>query len=357
MNELGLQNQPLYFAKVDVKACFDSIPQDKVLSLIRRFMKSDIYALSSTAQVRSPHIMRRPKGPSHIRPKVKFQKHGHPAKRLVRAEEQAESMLGSKCSDTIFVGKVDVQVQKKQALIELLTQHIQSNVVKIGKRFYRQKNGIPQGSIVSSLLCNLFYSTLESGDLSFIKSPNTILLRLIDDFLLISTAQATATKFLQVMHAGIPDFGISVTYYRDILIARQDIPSESIKASLQSFSMRITTNNGSALRLQLQAFLFNTSFNNLTTVLSNLYLTFHTAALRLYEYIRNLVPSKRPPGSLVISKSLAHFPRESRRIWVASLIPVSIPCCTCQPRSVNAIRATARGQVHGSPWSICDCND
>lgn len=83
-------------------------------------------------------------------------------------------------------------------------------MVKIGKKFYRQKEGIPQGSVLSSLLCNYFYADLEATYLDFLDPRESLLLRLIDDFLLITTNRADAKMFLEVMHEGLPEYGVSV---------------------------------------------------------------------------------------------------------------------------------------------------
>jgi telomerase reverse transcriptase len=200
----------LYFAKVDVKSCFDTVPQDKVLPLVHRLIKADSYVVNNTAQVRPPLIVARREGTSLLRPRVRFESRGQPCKKVISIRDEAEQRAQSNRVGSVFVGTIGQQTKTKDALLRLLSEHIKGNVVKIGKKFYRQKQGIPQGSIVSSLLCNLFYSTLETGSLAFAARPDTFLMRLIDDFLLISTDKPTAIKFLEVMHAGLPDFGIEV---------------------------------------------------------------------------------------------------------------------------------------------------
>lgn len=54
---------------------------------------------------------------------------------------------------------------REQALA-LLEEHITENVVKIGNEFYQQVIGIPQGSVISSLLCSFFYGNLEKTHFS-----------------------------------------------------------------------------------------------------------------------------------------------------------------------------------------------
>lgn len=72
----------------------------------------------------------------------------------------------------------------------------------MGKQFYKQKVGIPQGSVVSTVLCNIFYAHLEKKKLPFLQDVDGLLLRLIDDFLFISMNKQHATQFLQHMHDG-----------------------------------------------------------------------------------------------------------------------------------------------------------
>lgn len=82
--------------------------------------------------------------------------------------------------------------------LELLEEHITDNIVRvsktktslnmdshfrpqIGSELYRQVVGIPQGSVLSTLLCAIFYGNLEETELKFTKDPgnvSTILLTL-----------------------------------------------------------------------------------------------------------------------------------------------------------------------------------
>lgn len=112
--------------------------------------------------------------------------------------------------NTVYVDSVTQRRETHDKLLSLLSEHIQRNVIQIGQKHYQQKIGIPQGSIVSSLLCSFFYAELEKEVLGFLSHGQTLLLRLIDDFLLISTDREIATRFVKVMHAGVPEYGLSI---------------------------------------------------------------------------------------------------------------------------------------------------
>lgn len=65
----------------------------------------------------------------------------------------------------------------RKEVLRLLREHITTNLVKIGPQLFRQKDGIPQGSVLSSLLCSLFYGDMEQHKLSFTKDSQSVSLR------------------------------------------------------------------------------------------------------------------------------------------------------------------------------------
>jgi telomerase reverse transcriptase len=97
----------------------------------------------------------------------------------------------------------------------------------MGKQFYRQKVGIPQGSVLSTVLCNIFYADLEKKKLPFLLEEDGLLLRLIDDFLFITMNREHAQSFLEHMHkgvisedgliAGFPEYGCSVNMTKSLV--------------------------------------------------------------------------------------------------------------------------------------------
>ena len=125
-------------------------------------------------------------------------------------QQSVESELAVGRKNIVFVENVVNQFRETEELLALLTEHVEHNVVKIGKKLFRQNQGIPQGSVLSSLLCNYFYADLEAHHLPFLRSGNSLLLRLIDDFLLITTERLHAKRFLQIMHDGLPEYGVRV---------------------------------------------------------------------------------------------------------------------------------------------------
>lgn len=204
-------DKPLYFAKVDVESCFDSIPQKPLLKLLNDLISAEGYTITRHAQAKALGECDQSKDQPKIVPKASWKWKGKARvtdqKELFseHAQKEAEASLG-----TVFVDLEGKTHRSRAGILALLREHVERNIVQIGKKFYRQTTGIPQGSIVSSLLCNFFYAELESKVLAFLQDDESLLLRLIDDFLLISTNRDTATRFVQVMHRGLPEYGLRV---------------------------------------------------------------------------------------------------------------------------------------------------
>jgi len=90
--------------------------------------------------------------------------------------------LSKRLKNALFTDQVQYAHVDKEDLMALLKEHVTQNFVKIGAGRYQQKNGIPQGSIMSPLLCSLFYADMDRERLAFTKTPNSVC-----EFLLLDT--------------------------------------------------------------------------------------------------------------------------------------------------------------------------
>jgi telomerase reverse transcriptase len=200
-------SKPLYFAKLDVQAAFDTIPQSAVLQLMSSLATESEYRINKHLEMKPGENYRED---TRAKPMRKFTALAKPRDDFNTFEENLELELAVGKKNTIFVENIVAQFRDRDEILNLLSQHVQQNMVKIGKRFYRQKEGIAQGSVVSSLLCNYFYADLEAHHLDFLQPGQSLLMRQIDDFLLISTEKAHTKQFLQIMHDGLPAYGVRV---------------------------------------------------------------------------------------------------------------------------------------------------
>jgi telomerase reverse transcriptase len=200
----------LYFAKADVKAAFDTIPQEAVVELMKSVPSQTKYTIMKHVEVKPGE-----------RAVIDDDKYSSKASRRWHATALSEDEnpafavrleqdLAPKKKNTVFVDSALRRTENVGELMRLLKQHVEQNLVRVGKKYYRQKLGIPQGSVLSSFLCNYFYADLEAKHLGFLDSPDCLLLRLIDDFLLVTLDQSKAVKFVNAMHGGFPEYGVAV---------------------------------------------------------------------------------------------------------------------------------------------------
>jgi len=114
----------------------------------------------------------------------------------------------------VLIDSVTQSRRYRSTIVALFEEHVTNNIVKIGRQHYRQRQGIPQGSVLSTLLCSFFYGEFERTHLSFLRDGDhgnkSVLVRLVDDFLLVTSERDVARRFLDVMLAGSPEFGVRV---------------------------------------------------------------------------------------------------------------------------------------------------
>jgi telomerase reverse transcriptase len=79
------------------------------------------------------------------------------------------SNLSEQMTNSIFTDHVLYSYENGQDVYDLIHDHVSNNLIKVGKGLYRQIVGIPQGSILSTLLCSLFYGHFESECLAHLQ--------------------------------------------------------------------------------------------------------------------------------------------------------------------------------------------
>jgi telomerase reverse transcriptase len=224
-------SQRFYFAKIDVHAAFDTIPQEAVIKLMNSVPSRGHYTV-----VKHVEMMPDPRTDSaHSKETSKSLRTWHFAA-LKKGEpfslpERLERSISEKKINTVFVEGNPARTYHTAGLLKLLEEHVSQNIVKVGKRFYRQKRGIPQGSVVSSFLCNYFYADLEAEHLHFLNGADSILLRFMDDFLFITQDKEKAVQFVETMHRGVPDYGVEVNTKKTLLnfkMKSQDEPLATV---------------------------------------------------------------------------------------------------------------------------------
>ncbi|CAN1344024.1 Telomerase reverse transcriptase [Linum perenne] len=201
----------------DVSKAFDSVNQDKLLSIMNEVLSSNLYCLKQAKQV------------------VCTKKAFWVQERSTLSDPNIATDCKRRASpvvDASSVVLVNQGLEKKLSrfnLFRTLTDHLKFNILRMGDLFYLQDKGIPQGSIISSLLCSLYYGHLDRHvifpHLDKTSQPNIknaspvrqlsgsanavdcyVLLRLIDDFLLITTSKNQAASFVSKLKRGFDEY-------------------------------------------------------------------------------------------------------------------------------------------------------
>lgn len=231
--EIGEDHPPLFFAKIDVHAAFDTIPQEAVVRLMGTVPGQDEYKITKHVEVKPGERTVEGARRTATQPIRKWQATALRHNDSAAFRDRLENHLAKPKRNIVFVDSAVRKPFGAVQLLDLLAEHVTQNLVKIGKKYYRQKTGIPQGSVLSSFLCNYFYADLEMQHLAFLNGPDCLLLRLIDDFLLITMDKQKAVDFVQVMHKGVPDYGVSVNPKKTLVNFDVSVGGQTINRTKQ----------------------------------------------------------------------------------------------------------------------------
>mmetsp|Transcript_12041 Transcript_12041/g.23862 ORF Transcript_12041/g.23862 Transcript_12041/m.23862 type:complete len:620 (-) Transcript_12041:273-2132(-) len=178
-----------YFVSSDVAQCYDRIDQKRLFEIASRLFTQESYLVSKSTIISRGSRVRHERSVSTL---------GGLRPVWNRAMRLAERNLHS----VIIEGAVG-SVVHRDSLLKMLWQHIFEHTIQIsarGTQFFRQHMGIAQGSILSALLCNIYYGHLETSVLpQYLNSDSLVVMRLMDDYLAITSTEDEAHRFWSVL--------------------------------------------------------------------------------------------------------------------------------------------------------------
>eukprot|EP00978_Attheya_sp_CCMP212_P023396 scaffold71588_cov47-Attheya_sp.AAC.2 len=216
----GSAQRKLYFASVDIHHCYDNIDQDYLFKTVKELFSQKDYLIQKHSVIHPYNSMER------VQRKV-LKSISLPEN--YKTFESIAEQLAKRYNDSIFVDGVKCSVSKKEDMFELIREHLFSNLLIVnesarhdGPTVLLQASGIPQGSILSTLLCNGYYGNIEKELLKDVFEPPSepnefhehehchLLVRIVDDYLLITSDHGTSLRFVEKMNKGIPKLGIKI---------------------------------------------------------------------------------------------------------------------------------------------------
>jgi telomerase reverse transcriptase len=197
----------LYFVSVDIQKCYDNVNQARLHQIINDIVHDDQYLIQRHSVLHPFHSLGRPVWKT-VRMVGGLQEH--------EMFHALSARLSPQYTDSVFSNGIGSVITNKQDIMSLLKEHLQSNLVampgRYGKRFFLQTSGIPQGSVLSSFLCNFYYAKMETEILGSLleDASECTLIRLTDDFIFITTDRNQAETFLEKMKRGKPELGVTI---------------------------------------------------------------------------------------------------------------------------------------------------
>ncbi|XP_064908971.1 telomerase reverse transcriptase isoform X1 [Columba livia] len=218
--ESGGEIPHFYYVKADVSRAYDTIPHNKLVEVISRILKPEkrtVYCIRRYAV-----IMITTSGKA----RRLYRRHVSTFKDFIPDMKQFVSHLQESTSlqNGIVVEQSLTFNETSSSLFNFFLHMISNNILEIGNRYYLQCCGIPQGSILSTLLCSLCYGDMENKLLCGVQQDG-VLIRLIDDFLLVTPHLMQARTFLRTLATGIPEYGFLINPHKTVVnFPVDDIP-------------------------------------------------------------------------------------------------------------------------------------
>ncbi|XP_021744999.1 telomerase reverse transcriptase-like isoform X2 [Chenopodium quinoa] len=360
----GQPTMPMVYIVVsDVQKAFDTVKQDKLLSVIDEIQMADKYSLQKSCEI-------------FCRKKCLWISENR--KLMIEGNNSGLTEdippVHQRTCQTVVVNQEQGMTVRREELMYNLKEHLKNNVLKLGQYYFLQTVGIPQGSVLSSLLCTLYYGHMErnvifpylslsgqdmpihvdNGSAALVatsavsfSSPKYLLLRFVDDFLLVSTSKKQASSFFSRLRRGFHAYncymnqekfcmnfdyggthkvdskrllvgsdGVSFMQWSGLLInsCTLEVQADYSRYLNDHMSSTLTVSwqhrPGRQLKAKLRAYMrpkchpifYDTSINSPATIRLNVYQAFVVCAMKFHCYVRELsFWCKLQPGSCLSS--------------------------------------------------------
>ncbi|SCU87345.1 LAMI_0D05710g1_1 [Lachancea mirantina] len=182
----GKSLSDLHYIKFDIRDCYDSVPVSKVHSLILDAFKEETDFVVRSGLVFTPSTE-----------KIRRVKSINGSSKYIR--------------NTTYVDHSAAIHITKEVLLDVVRRELSEIQINIGGNRFVRKEGIFQGAALSATFVDYLYEDLVSHYDEFRQEKGTsLLLRLADDFLMISTESSQINKLKNLVKKGFPDYNAIV---------------------------------------------------------------------------------------------------------------------------------------------------
>lgn len=185
---LQSNNQRKILLKIDLEKCFDNIPQNDLLQVLDILLTEDHYNFRDLCVIKENTLENKIEAKYlKLSPEMLY-----PMNMPESQNDDYLQNIGIKMNCIIKENKS--KIISKIEIMKKLKNLIKNTTVIHQNQCYKSKQGIPQGCIISSLLCSIYYAFLDQ----MFPTRDCFISRYVDDFLIISTDINHIKEFLKI---------------------------------------------------------------------------------------------------------------------------------------------------------------
>ncbi|KAG0666431.1 hypothetical protein C6P45_000247 [Maudiozyma exigua] len=196
----------LHFMKFDIDSCYDSIPRRKLVDVLTKLLDKEDDFL--------------------VRTKGKF----NPFSGVFSTYEVVNG-IDRKSSKNISFDKGNAKYLTATDVLSVVKDEIFRTVVWLNDKCYLRKDGLFQGSSLSGLLVDVLYDDmlLHYEEFKPIKNEDTLILRLADDFLIVSTSGPQIQSIRELINTGFKEYNAYVNVNKVIVESSQQSQNKNMQ--------------------------------------------------------------------------------------------------------------------------------
>lgn len=195
----------LHFMKFDIASCYDSIPRNKVISVLNNLLKQETNFYVSTYTIHNPKD-----GSFKI-------------KRLVNHDRDKNS------TEKLKIDSNQQYFFTTETTLDAVKHELFKTALWVDDKCFLRKDGLFQGSGYSSLLVDILYDDMIQSYSQF-KCPegeHNLIIRIADDFLIVSTSHQQIMNIKELTLSGFGDYNAVVKREKIVVTGSQVITTDS----------------------------------------------------------------------------------------------------------------------------------
>lgn len=176
----------LYMVKLDMKHCFDNLNQGKIMECFERLLEGDdndtTYYIRQVAEC------------------ADFAQINRKMRSVIRDQKLLSQLsLFNQDVSKVMVDMCWTKQLSKSQILDVLKGQVLHSTIRIGNKLYKRAQGVFQGFALLATFCDIVYNALVDDSLGFLLGGESLLVRLVDDFLFISTNEEDCKKVYKTL--------------------------------------------------------------------------------------------------------------------------------------------------------------